>query len=103
MAEGQSSGTDEFTFKVELEGTDGTLQAYSGKYYVDDNPTAKTTTDGMIKVQSGQTIKITEILAGTKFKVTEQDISDQYLSNPIIEEVKKMIIGVSKILKEVRL
>ena len=89
MAEGQSSGTDEFTFKVELEGTDGTLQAYSGKYYVDDNPTAKTTTDGMIKVQSGQTIKITEILAGTKFKVTEQDISDQYLSNPIIEEVKK--------------
>ena len=89
MAEGQSSGTDEFTFKVELEGTDGDLQAYSGKYYVDDDKTPKTTTDGMIKIQSGQTIKITKILAGTKFKVTEQDISDQYLSNPIIEEVKK--------------
>ena len=89
MAEGQSSGTDEFTFKVELEGTDGDLQAYSGKYYVEDDETPKTTTDGMIKIQSGQTIKITEILAGTEFKVTEQDISDEYLGNPIIEEVKK--------------
>lgn len=89
MVEEQSSGTDEFTFKVELEGTDGTLQAYSGKYYVDDDQTSKTTTDGMIKIQSGQTIKITGILAGTKFKVTEQNISDEYLGNPIIEKVEK--------------
>ncbi len=89
MAEGQSAGTDEFTFKVELEGTDGQLQAYSGKYYINNDNNPQTTTNGIIKIQSGDTIKITGILAGTEFKVTEQDISDTYLDNPIIEEVEK--------------
>ena len=93
MSEGQTS-TDTFTFRVQLEGTDGRLTDYSGPYYLTDSQgnywyyneggelvlNGKTSrvcgmvTDGQITdVQAGYTVAITTILSGTDFKVWEVD------------------------------
>ena len=78
MAEGQTLAdpNDTFTFKVWLEGQDGTLIPYSGKYYITDSSSKETgpfpTENGEISgIRIGDTVAICQILSGTDFLVEE--------------------------------
>lgn len=78
MAEGQSLADpdDTFTFKVWLEGQDGTLIPYSGEYYITDsssNETGPLTTENgeISEIKIGNTVAICSILSGTDFLVEE--------------------------------
>lgn len=88
----EDSGTvrddETFSFKVWLEDKDGTLQPYSGTYYIvskdidRDNvetTTKYTTNNGVISgIKKDQSVVITQILSGTEFKVEEVNLNDQY-------------------------
>lgn len=78
MADGQelANPSDTFTFKVWLEGQDGTLIPYSGKYYITDSSSKETgpltTENGEISgIKIGDTVAICSILSGTDFLVEE--------------------------------
>ena len=78
MAEGQdlADPTDTFTFKVWLEGQEGTLIPYSGDYYITDSSSDRTgpfpTENGEISgIRIGDTVAICQILSGTDFLVEE--------------------------------
>lgn len=78
MADGQelANPNDTFTFKVWLEGQDGTLIPYSGKYYITDSSSKETgpltTENGEISgIKIGDTVAICSILSGTDFLVEE--------------------------------
>lgn len=78
MAKGQElvNPYDTFTFKVWLEGQDGTLIPYSGEYYITDSSSNKTgpltTENGEISgIKIGDTVAICSILSGTDFLVEE--------------------------------
>lgn len=78
MADGQelANPNDNFTFKVWLEGQDGTLIPYSGKYYITDSSSKETgpltTENGEISgIKIGDTVAICSILSGTDFLVEE--------------------------------
>ena len=78
MAEGQdlADPTDTFTFKVWLEGQEGTLIPYSGEYYITDSSSDRTgpfpTENGEISgIRIGDTVAICQILSGTDFLVEE--------------------------------
>lgn len=78
MAEGQdlADPTDTFTFKVWLEGQEGTLIPYSGEYYITDSSSDRTgpfpTENGEISgIKIGDTVAICSILSGTDFLVEE--------------------------------
>lgn len=78
MAVGQelANPNDIFTFKVWLEGQDGTLIPYSGEYYITDSSSNKTgpltMENGEISgIKIGDTVAICSILSGTDFLVEE--------------------------------
>lgn len=102
---------DTFTFKVQLEGTEGSLIPYSeGEYYLKDTSgnyyfynsngtlesngtTSKicgyTDEDGVIRgVPAGYTVAITGILSGTDFKVEEVNLDSDIYDTPKLE-IKK--------------
>lgn len=105
MAEGQQpSGT--FTFRVQLEGTDGTMTDYIGNYYLKDaagnyyyydeggklvsngeeSRVCGETSDGQISgVPAGYTVAITGILSDTDFKVAEID-PNTGLASPLYQD-----------------
>lgn len=80
----EDSGTvrddETFSFKVWLEDKDGTLQPYSGTYYIVSTDTDRanyTTTDGVISsIKKNQSVVITQILSGTEFKVEEVNLDE---------------------------
>lgn len=89
MAEGQTSA-ETFEFNVWLENTVGVLVPYSGNYLIGNENAAKTdlasysTTDGKITIGQNQQILITDLVAGTDFKVTETLPDQDRYKNPIV-------------------
>lgn len=99
MAEGQTT-TDTFTFRVQLESTDGELENYTGDYYLTDAQgnywyyqNEKLVSNGKESIKCGAaqnglitgvpvgyTIAITDILSGTSFKVEEVNLDEIYMN-----------------------
>ena len=81
MTDGQTT-TDIFSFKVYLSGQDGKLIPYDGSYVIkraNNSNEQGRATEGIISgVRVGDTIVIENILSGTKFKVEECPLPEEY-------------------------
>ena len=87
---------DMFYMKLEIEGEDGKLHPYSGKYTVFDNASDTDgedrntkDTEGYIALQKDQIATIHNILSDTKFKVTEVELDKAKYEPPEYEIVTK--------------
>lgn len=88
MEEAQTS-TDNFRILVELEGSDGGLHPYQGKYRVtgagSGSESTKQTTDGYITLRQNEVANIYNILSDTKFKVTEDKLDKDKYNEPLYQ------------------
>lgn len=87
LAEGQTS-EENYEFNVWLEGTDGTLIPYVGKYLIgletgNENELVEYSTDnGKISIRQNQQVLIKDLVVGTDFLVTETSLDAERYQEP---------------------